>query len=47
MSLPKPFAHTLRPLLLAAVAALALSACASNRGQMSAADYSGMSTAQS
>lgn len=40
-------AYTLRPLLLAGVAAIVLSACASNRGQMGAADYAGMSQAQS
>lgn len=44
---PKLIAATLRPLLLVGVAALALSACASNRGQMGTADYSGMSMAQS
>ncbi|WP_297106783.1 tetratricopeptide repeat protein [uncultured Devosia sp.] len=38
---------TIRPLLLAGVAALALSACASNRGQMAATDYAGMSAAES
>jgi len=36
-----------RALLLAGVAALALSACASNRGSMPSPDYSGMPTAQS
>ncbi|WP_338722283.1 tetratricopeptide repeat protein [Devosia sp. XK-2] len=36
----------MRVLLLAGLAALALSACASNRGQMGAADYSGMSAAE-
>lgn len=40
-------ARSCRPLLLAGVAALALSACASNRGQMGAADYSGITAAQS
>jgi len=40
-------ATIIRPVLLAGVAALALSACASNRGQMGAADYSGMSASQS
>jgi Flp pilus assembly protein TadD len=44
---PKQIARSLRPLLLVSVAALALSACASNRGQMGTADYSGMSAAQS
>lgn len=44
---PKQIALSLRPLLLIGVAALALTACASNRGQMGAADYSGMSAAQS
>ena len=43
---PKRIAKSLRPLLLAGVAALTLSACASNRGQMGATDYSGMSAAQ-
>lgn len=38
--------HILRPLLLTGVAVVALSACASNRGQMGAADYSGLSQAQ-
>jgi Flp pilus assembly protein TadD len=38
---------SLRPLLLASVAALALSACASNRGQMSTSDYASMSAGQS
>jgi Flp pilus assembly protein TadD, contains TPR repeats len=36
----------LRSLLLVGVAALALSACASNRGQMASADYSGLSASQ-
>ncbi|SMQ58399.1 Flp pilus assembly protein TadD, contains TPR repeats [Devosia lucknowensis] len=40
-------ARSMRPLLLAGVAALALSACASNRGQLGSTDYSGMSAAQS
>lgn len=44
---PQQIVRVLRPLLLAGVAALALSACASNRGQMGTADYSGMSAAQS
>jgi Flp pilus assembly protein TadD len=38
---------TVKPLLLAGVAALVLSACASNRGQMAAVDYSGMPAAES
>jgi Flp pilus assembly protein TadD len=38
---------TVKPLLLAGVAALVLSACASNRGQMAAVDYSGMPAAKS
>ncbi len=36
-----------RPLLLAGVAALALSACASNRGQLSGSDYASLSAGQS
>lgn len=40
-------AARLRPLLLAGVAALALSACASNRGQLASADYSSMPAAES
>ncbi|MHA6298657.1 tetratricopeptide repeat protein [Devosia sp. CAU 1758] len=44
---PKLIAKALRPLLLAGLAALALSACASNRGQLGATDYSGMSAGQS
>ena len=43
---PKRIAKSLRPLLLAGVAALTLSACASNRGQMGATDHAGMSAAQ-
>ena len=37
----------MRPLLLAGVAALALSACASNRGQLANTDYAGLSAAES
>lgn len=44
---PSRIVRSLRPLLLAGVAALALSACASNRGQLSGADYSGLSAAES
>ena len=40
-------ARPLRPLLLAGVAALALSACASNRGQLTSTDYSGRPAAES
>lgn len=40
-------AIALRPLLLAGVAALVLSACASNRGQMGSVDYAGMPAEQS
>lgn len=43
MSHRQSFIRTLRPLLLAGVAALALSACASNRGQM---DYATLSAGQ-
>lgn len=43
----KPIFLPLRALLFAGVAALALSACASNRGGMAGADYSGLSIAQS
>ncbi|MBD8065693.1 tetratricopeptide repeat protein [Devosia sp. PTR5] len=38
--------RALRAVLLAGAAALALSACASNRGQMGATDFSGMPAAQ-
>ncbi|WP_461383322.1 tetratricopeptide repeat protein [Devosia indica] len=44
---PGRISGLLRPLLLAGVAALVLSACASNRGQLASTDYSGMSAAQS
>lgn len=47
MSHFRSIAGTLRPLLLAGVAALALSACASNRGQMGNSDYAGLSAGQS
>lgn len=46
MSKPFRIATSLRPLLLAGVAALALSACASNRGQLGSTDYSGLPAAQ-
>ena len=39
--------QSIRPLLMAGVAALALSACASNRGDMGSTDFSSMSAAQS
>lgn len=41
------FAQSCRVLLLAGVAAMTLSACASNRGQLGATDYSGLSAGQS
>ncbi|HEY8576091.1 MAG TPA: tetratricopeptide repeat protein [Devosia sp.] len=41
------FCKPMRALLLAGVAALAISACASNRGSMPSPDYSGMPAAQS
>jgi Flp pilus assembly protein TadD len=40
-------ARPLRPLLLASLAALALSACASNRAPLGSTDYSGLPAAQS
>lgn len=42
-----PFYKPLRTLLLAGVAVVAISACASNRGNMPSPDYSGMPAAQS
>ena len=47
MSAISRFAKPLRVLLLAGVAALALSACASNRGDLGNTDYSGLSAGQS
>ncbi len=44
---PGRISGKLRPLLLAGVAALVLSACASNRGHLASTDYAGMSAAQS
>ncbi|WP_171015642.1 tetratricopeptide repeat protein [Devosia sp. FKR38] len=46
MTLPKARHTWMRSLLLASVAALALSACASNRGSMPSPDYSGVSAGQ-
>ena len=43
----KPAIKPLRNLLLAGVAALAITACASNRGSMPSPDYTGMPAAQS
>lgn len=42
MSQTRRIARIMRPLLLAGVAALALSACASNRGQMAGSDHGGV-----
>lgn len=42
----RQIAKSLRPLLLAGMAALALAGCASNRGQIGTTDYSGMTAAQ-
>lgn len=47
MSPSARLARSCRVALLAGVAALALSACASNRGQLGATDYSGLSASQS
>lgn len=47
MSAISRFAKPLRGLLLAGVAALALSACASNRGDLGNTDYSGLPAGQS
>lgn len=44
---PYRFATRLRPLLLAGMAALALSACATNRGQLAATDYSALPAGES
>lgn len=46
VTLPKARHTWMRSLLLASVAALALSACASNRGSMPSPDYSGVSAGQ-
>ena len=47
MSSLNRLSRPLRTLLLAGVAAVAISACASNRGGMASADYSGMPAGQS
>lgn len=46
MSQPRRIARIIRPLLLAGVAALALSACASNRGQLAGSDYASLTAGQ-
>lgn len=47
VSIPTRFMRPLRALLLAGVALVAISACASNRGSMPSPDYSGMPAGQS
>lgn len=47
MPVVRSIARSLRPLMLAGLAALALSACASNRGQLASADYSGRPAGES
>ena len=47
MSQPSRFSRFTRTLLLAGVAALALSACASNRGQLGGSDYAALTAGQS
>ncbi|KKB08187.1 tetratricopeptide repeat protein [Devosia chinhatensis] len=46
MSHHRRFSRYLRPVLLGGVAALALSACASNRGQLGNSDYAALSAGQ-
>ncbi|HEV7292781.1 MAG TPA: tetratricopeptide repeat protein [Devosia sp.] len=47
MIAPAPFAMSVRALLFASVAAVAMTACASNRTSMPSPDYSGMPAAES